>query len=56
MRNALSERGIAFRRDDLLTRPEAHEIVADFMVETGILNQFLGTDTALGMEAVKEKS
>ncbi|KAJ5111870.1 reverse transcriptase [Penicillium alfredii] len=57
MRNALSGQGISFRRDDLLTRPEAREIVADFMVETGILTQFLGTDTAaLGMEAVEEKS
>ncbi|KAJ5111697.1 hypothetical protein NUU61_001327 [Penicillium alfredii] len=57
MRNALSGQGISFRRDDLLTRPEAREIVAGFMVETGILTQFLGTDTAaLGMEAVEEKS
>lgn len=36
MRSALSDQGIAFRRDELLTRPEARTIVAEFMVKTGL--------------------
>ena len=37
MRSALSDQGIVFRRDELLTRPEARTIVAEFMVKTGLL-------------------
>lgn len=56
MRDALSGQGIVFRRDDLLTRPEARTIVADFMVETGVLGQFQAIDPGvLGMEEVEEK-
>ncbi|KAJ5110838.1 zinc knuckle domain protein [Penicillium argentinense] len=51
MRNALSDRGVALRRDELLTRPEARIIVAEFMVRTGLLNQFQAVDPlALGTE------
>ncbi|KAJ5144461.1 reverse transcriptase [Penicillium atrosanguineum] len=56
MRNALSDQGIALRRDELLTRPEARTIVAEFMVKTGLLGQFQAVDsTALGVEAGDDK-
>ena len=56
MRSALSDRGIALRRDELLTRPEARTIVAEFMVKTGLLGQFQAVDpTALGMEGGDER-
>ncbi|KAJ5751583.1 hypothetical protein N7520_008500 [Penicillium odoratum] len=35
MRRALSAQGIIVRRNELLTRPEARNIVADFMVKQG---------------------
>ena len=51
MRNALSDRGIALRRDELLTRTGARIIVAEFITKTGLLNQFHAVDlAALGME------
>ena len=56
MRNALSNRGIALRCDELLTRPEARTIVTDYMLKTGLLDQFQGVDPmALGMEKDDEK-
>lgn len=36
MRNTLSEREVAIRLDELLTRPEARAIVAEFMIRTGL--------------------
>lgn len=52
MRSALSEQGIALRRDELLARPEARTIVAEFMTRTGLLDQFRAVDPiALGEEA-----
>ena len=51
MRNALSERGVALRLDELLARTEARVIVAEFMVRTNLLEQFRAVDpTALGAE------
>ncbi|KAJ5227661.1 hypothetical protein N7489_008369 [Penicillium chrysogenum] len=51
MRHALSDRGVALRRDNLLERPEARTIVAEFVVRTGLLDQFQAVDpVALGME------
>lgn len=51
MRNALSQRGVALRLDELLTRPEARAIVAEFMIRTGVLDQFEAVDPmALGVE------
>jgi hypothetical protein len=51
MRNALSECGVALRLDELLTRPEARAIVAEFMIRTGLLDQFQTVDPmALGVE------
>ena len=51
MRYALSERGVALRLDELLTRPEARAIVAEFMIRTGLLDQFQAVDPmALGVE------
>jgi hypothetical protein len=56
MRRALSDQGIALRRDELLTRPEARSIVAEFMVKTGLLGQFQAVDpTALGVEEGDDK-
>lgn len=56
MRNALSDRGVALRRDELLARPEARTIVAEFMVRTGLLNQFQTVDpVALGVAEGGEK-
>ena len=56
MKSALSDQRIALRRDELLTRPEARTIVAEFMVKTGLLGQFQAVDpTALGVEAGGEK-
>ena len=40
MRSALSDQGIALHQDELLTRPEARTIVAEFMIKTGLLGQF----------------
>lgn len=38
-------------RDELLARPEARTIVAEFMVRTGLLDQFQAVDPmALGTE------
>jgi ribonuclease HI len=51
MRNALSDCGVALRLDELLTRPEARVIVAEFMIRTNLLEQFQAVDPmALGME------
>jgi hypothetical protein len=56
MRNVLSEQGIALRRDELLTRPEARTTVAEFMVKTGPLGQFQALDPiALGAEEADER-
>jgi ribonuclease HI len=56
MRSALSDQGIALRREELLTRPEARTIVTEFMVKTGLLDQFQAVDpTALGVEEGDEK-
>jgi hypothetical protein len=56
MRNVLSEQGIALRRDELLTRPEARTTVAEFMVKTGLLGQFQALDPiALGAEEADER-
>lgn len=56
MRSGLSEQGIALRRDELLTRPEARAIVAEFMVKTGLLGQFQAVDpTAVGVEEGDDK-
>lgn len=56
MRNALSDRGVSLRRDELLARPEARTIVAEFMVCTGLLGQFLTVDSmVLGAEKGKEE-
>ena len=56
MRSALSDQGVALRRDELLTRLEARTIVAEFMVKTGLLDQFQGVDpTALGVEEGDDK-
>lgn len=55
MRMALSAQKVIFHRDDLLTRPEARAIVAEFMVKTGTLEQFQEVGRgALGMEEPKE--
>jgi hypothetical protein len=55
MRDALSNRSIALRRDELLERAEARTVVAEFMIRTGLLNQFREADpTALGAEEVDE--
>jgi len=51
MRRALSGQGIVVSRHELLTGLEARTIVADFMVKTGILNQFQAVDPiALSVE------
>jgi ribonuclease HI len=51
MRNALSDRGVALRLDELLTRPEARATVAEFMIRTNLLDQFQAVDPmALGVE------
>jgi hypothetical protein len=56
MRSALSDQGIALRRDELLTRLEARKIVTEFMVSTGLLSQFQAVDpTALGAEEGDDK-
>ncbi|KAJ6094457.1 hypothetical protein N7467_001970, partial [Penicillium canescens] len=57
MRSALSNQGgAALHRDKLLTRSEARTIVAEFMVETGLLGQFQEADpTALGVEEGDDK-
>jgi ribonuclease HI len=56
MRNALSERGVALRLDELLARPEARAIVAEFMIRTNLLEQFQAVDRmALGMKEADEK-
>jgi ribonuclease HI len=56
MRNALSERGVALRLDELLTRPEARAVVPEFMIRTGLLDQFRAVDpVALGVEKDDEK-
>ncbi|KAJ5455489.1 uncharacterized protein N7458_003753 [Penicillium daleae] len=56
MRNALSDRGVSLRRDELLARPEARTIVAEFMVRTCLLRQYQTVDPmALGVEECDEK-
>jgi len=56
MRSALSYQGVALHRDELLTRPEARTVVAEFMVKTGLLGQFQTVDpTALGEEQRDDK-
>ena len=56
MRSALSDQGIALHQDELLTRPEARTIVAEFMIKTGLLGQFQAVDlTTLGMEGGDER-
>lgn len=53
MRNALSEQGITLRHEELLTRLEARTIVAEYMIKTGLLDQFQGLDPiAHGAEEV----
>lgn len=55
MRNTLSDRGVALRRDNLLERLEARTIVAEFVVRTGLLDQFQAVDSvALGVEESDE--
>jgi hypothetical protein len=55
MWRALSGQRIVVSRDELLTRPEARTIVAEFMVKTGILGQFQTVDPiALNVEKVME--
>ena len=57
MRNALSDRGVSLRRDELLARPEARTVVAEFMVRTGLLGQFQAVNPmTLGMEEGDEKA
>ncbi|OQE71313.1 hypothetical protein PENNAL_c0107G01286, partial [Penicillium nalgiovense] len=57
MRRALSDQKIALSREELLTRPEARTIVANFMIKTGLLGQFQAVDpTALGVEEGDEKN
>lgn len=57
MRNALSERGVALRLDELLTRLEARAIVAEFMIRTNLLEQFQAVDPiALGVKEADEMS
>jgi hypothetical protein len=57
MRRALSDQGIALRREELLTRLEARTIVANLMVKTCLLNQFQPVEpTALGVEEGHVKS
>ncbi|KAJ5819485.1 hypothetical protein N7474_005076 [Penicillium riverlandense] len=56
MRSALSGQGIVLEREELLTRPEARTIGAEFMAKTGLLDQFQAVDaTALGVEGGEEK-
>lgn len=56
MRSALSDQGIALRRDELPTRLEARKIVTEFMVSTGLLGQFQAVGlTALGVEERDDK-
>lgn len=56
MRSALSDQGIALRREELLMRPEARTIVADFMVKTCLLGQFQAVDPiALDAEEAEER-
>ncbi|KAJ5337337.1 hypothetical protein MYU51_000109 [Penicillium brevicompactum] len=51
MKNALSDKRVTLSRDQLLTRPEARTVVAEFMVKTGLQGQFQTVDpTALGEE------
>ena len=53
MRGALSVQGIALRRHQLLTKPEARTIMAEFMAKTGLLVQSQAVDSAaLGKEGV----
>jgi tubulin alpha len=44
MKNALSNRGVALRCSELLTRPEARPIMAAFMIRTGLLDRFQAVD------------
>ncbi|KAJ6144083.1 hypothetical protein N7471_003536 [Penicillium samsonianum] len=56
MRSALSDQGIALRRDQPQMRPEARTIVADFMVKTGLLGQFQAVDPiTLDAEEAEER-
>lgn len=56
IRSALSEQGIAFRQDELLTRLEVRTTVAEFMVRTGLLGQFHAVDPiTLGVEAAEKE-
>ncbi|KAF7586252.1 hypothetical protein BBP40_009189 [Aspergillus hancockii] len=51
MRSALSDQGVALRRDELLTRSDARTIVAEFIIKTAPLGQFQAVDTTtLGVE------
>lgn len=48
--------GVALRRDEFLTRPEACTIVAEFMVKTGLLSYFQAVNpTASGVEEEDEE-
>ncbi|OGE47325.1 hypothetical protein PENARI_c049G05484 [Penicillium arizonense] len=50
------DEGIALRRGEFLTRPEARTIVAEFKVKTVLLGQFQAVDpTALGVEEEDDK-
>jgi hypothetical protein len=56
MRNALSEKDITLRQDEVLTRLEARTTVAEFMTRTGILGQFQEMDPiALGVEEIEKQ-
>lgn len=56
MGNALSERGVTLRLDELLARLEARAIVAEFMIRTNLLEQFQAVDPmALGVKEADEK-
>lgn len=51
-----SERQYSLRRDELLARPEARAVVAEFMVQTSLLGQFQTVDPmALGVEEGDKK-
>jgi hypothetical protein len=55
MCSAMAEQGIALRRDERLTRPEARTIVAEFMIRTGLLDQFRAVDPIAFGEETDDK-
>ncbi|KAJ5280121.1 hypothetical protein N7478_005493 [Penicillium angulare] len=57
MRFKLSEKDIEFSIKELLSNEAAAGIVADFMLSTGLLQQFHDTDPqAIGLEVIEEAS